>query len=123
VIFIYNKEKGMAKSTSSHNRYAQAAAKIAEIEVEMKRTGYWSPDPLPEEAYDFQQAFAMDTMAFSQWLQFILIPRVQEIIEQKGTFPSESMVAAQAVREFDGDGTASQLVTLLSEFDDLFSGK
>jgi uncharacterized protein YqcC (DUF446 family) len=113
----------MAKSPSSRNRYAQAAQKISEIEAEMKRIGYWSPEPLPEEAYDFQQAFAMDTMAFSQWLQFILVPRVQQIIEQQGTFPSESMVGVQATREFDGDGNASQLVSLLSEFDDLFSGK
>jgi uncharacterized protein YqcC (DUF446 family) len=113
----------MAKSTSSHNRYAQAAQKISEIEAEMKRIGYWSPDPLPEEAYDFQQAFAMDTMAFSQWLQFVFIPRVREIIEEHGTFPSNSMVAAQAVREFDGDWDASQLLSLLSEFDDLFDGK
>ena len=86
----------------------------------MKRIGYWSLELLPDEAYEFQQAFAMDTMAFSQWLQFILIPRVRSIIQQKGDFPSESMVGAQAVREFDGDANASGLVTLLSEFDDLF---
>lgn len=113
----------MAKSTSSPNRYAQAAQKISEIEAEMQRIGYWSADPLPEEAYDFQQAFAMDTMAFSQWLQFVFIPRVREIIEEHGTFPSNSMVAAQAVREFDGDENTSQLLSLLSEFDDLFGGK
>ena len=113
----------MTKQSSAQIRYVQAGQKISEIEAEMKRIGYWSPDPLPEEAYDFREAFAMDTMAFSQWLQFILIPRVQEIIEHEESFPSESMVGAQAVREFDGDENASQLVTLLSEFDDLFRGK
>ena len=89
----------------------------------MKRIGGWSFEPLPEEAYEFHQAFAMDTMAFTQWLQFILIPRVRSIIAQKGDFPSESMVGAQAIREFDGDATASGLVTLLSEFDDLFRSR
>jgi len=110
----------MTKPSSSDDLYVQAGKTIAEIEAEMKRIGYWSPDLLPEEAYDFQQAFAMDTMAFSQWMQFILIPRVREIIEEHGTFPSNSMVGAQAVREFDGDWDASQLVSLLSEFDELF---
>jgi len=110
----------MKKPSFSQNRYTLAEKKISQIEEEMKRTGYWSSEPLPEEAYDFLRAFAMDTMAFSQWLQFILIPNVRSIIEQKGDFPSESMVGVQAAREFDGDANASHLVSLLSEFDALF---
>lgn len=110
----------MIKPSSSQNRYLLAEQKISEIEEEMKRTGYWSSEPLPEEAYDFREAFAMDTMAFSQWLQFILIPRVRSIIEQKGDFPTDSMVGVQAAREFDGDANAAHLVSLLSEFDALF---
>ena len=110
----------MSKITSPGDLYSKAGNKISEIEAEMKRIGYWSIDPLPENAYDFREAFAMDTMTFSQWLQFILIPRVRSIIEQRGDFPLESMVGAQAVREFDGDTTATNLVTLLSDFDDLF---
>jgi uncharacterized protein YqcC (DUF446 family) len=111
----------MTKTVQS-DLYSEAERKISEIEAEMKRIGYWSPRNC-REAYDFQQAFAMDTMAFSQWLQFVLIPRVRAIIEEKGDFPSESMVGAQAVREFDGDATASGLVTLLGEFDDLFRSR
>jgi uncharacterized protein YqcC (DUF446 family) len=103
--------------------YSLADQKISEIEAEMKRIGYWSLEPLPKEAYEFRQAFGMDTMAFPQWLQFILIPRVRSIIRQKGDFPSDSMVGVQAVREFDGDATASGLVTLLGEFDDIFRRK
>ena len=110
----------MPEKFSNVGLYSEVAHKFSEIEAEMKRIGYWSDKPLPEEAYEFPQAFAMDTMAFAQWLQFILIPRVRSVIEQKGDFPSESMVGAQAVREFDGDANASGLVTLLSEFDDLF---
>jgi len=110
----------MPEKSSNVGLYSEVGYKISEIEAEMKRIGCWSLEQLPDEAYEFQQAFAMDTMAFSQWLQFILIPRVRSIIEQKGDFPSESMVGAQAVREFDGDANASGLVTLLSEFDDLF---
>jgi uncharacterized protein YqcC (DUF446 family) len=94
---------------------------IGEIASELSRLGYWSADPLPDEAYQFQQAFAMDTMTFSQWLQFILIPRVHEILEGNGDFPSRSMVGTQAIREFDGDESASRLVKLLNEFDSLFS--
>ena len=101
-------------------RIANARKIIAEIEAEMKRTGYWSTQPLPAEAYDFRQAFAMDTMAFPQWLQFVFIPRVRQIIDEQGAFPSQSMVGTQAIREFDGDVNAEQLVSLLNDFDRLF---
>lgn len=90
------------------------------IEAEMKRAGYWRDEPLPPEMYHFTQAFAMDTMSFSYWLQFIFIPRVRSIIAEKGQFPSRSMVGVQALREFDGDDAANELVTLLIGFDDLF---
>jgi uncharacterized protein YqcC (DUF446 family) len=75
---------------------------------------------LRSEQYEFRQAFAMDTMAFSQWLQFIFVPRVKEIIAESGQFPAQSMVGAQAVREFDTQPNAGRLVELLSEFDALF---
>ena len=101
--------------------YTRVTQKIADIEAEMKHIGYWSQEPLPEDAYDFRQAFAMDTMAFPRWIQFILIPRVKAVIEQCGQFPSESMVGMQAVREFDGDGNAVRLISHLIGFDELFN--
>jgi uncharacterized protein YqcC (DUF446 family) len=94
-------------------------SQIADIEAEMRRIGFWQAEPLKPEQYQFNEAFAMDTMAFSQWLQFIFIPRVKDSAAG-GKFPSKSQAAAQAVREFDGVQEASHLTTLLSEFDALF---
>lgn len=104
----------------SPDLHSQVAKAISEIEAEMKDIGYWAATPLPPEAYDFHEAFAMDTMAFSQWLQFVFVPRVNQIIEDREEFPSVSMVAVQAMREFDGQEEADRLVELLSEFDALF---
>jgi len=93
--------------------------RIDEIEAEMKRINMWRDRPLPPEAYNFHRAFAMDTMPFAHWLQFIFIPRVNQIIVSDEPLPQRSMVGAQAVREFDGDDEASQLVSMLSAFDRL----
>jgi uncharacterized protein YqcC (DUF446 family) len=89
------------------------------IEAEMRRIGFWQAQPLRPEQLKFKQAFGMDTMTFVQWLQFIFLPRVREAVAEN-SFPSGSSVGAQAVREFDGDPEADQLITLLSEFDELF---
>ena len=97
--------------------YGIVKGKIDEIEAEMKRLGMWQDKPLPDDAYGFRQAFGMDTMAFPQWLQFILIPRVREIISEKGQFPSSSEVGIKAIKEFDQIPKADQLIRLLNEFD------
>ena len=100
--------------------FVTVAEAIDRVEGELKRIGYWRDEPLPPEMYQFTQAFAMDTMPFSSWLQFILVPRVRSIIEVGGDFPATSMVAAQAVREFDGVAEADGLINALSDFDALF---
>jgi uncharacterized protein YqcC (DUF446 family) len=101
--------------------YETVASKIDAIEAEMKRIGYWQDTPLDPAQYDFRAAFAGDTMAFPQWLQFIFIPNVRRIVNERGTFPPSSQVGAYAVREFDTYGAeVSNLTTLLAEFDQLF---
>ncbi len=97
-----------------------AKAAIDTIEAEMRSIGFWQIEPLRAEQYDFHAAFAMDTLAYSQWLQFIFIPRVNSIIAERGEFPASSSVGTQAAREFDGVPEASRLVSLLIEFDAMF---
>lgn len=97
----------------------QKATQYADrVEAEMRRIGLWQATPLRPEQLNFKKAFAVDTMAFSQWLQFIFLPRVREAIAAN-QFPSSSSVGAMAVREFDGYSEADALITLLSEFDAL----
>ena len=97
-----------------------AARYVDQIEKEMQRIGFWQKQQLRPEQLAFKKAFAMDTMTFVQWLQFIFLPRVREAVASN-SFPKGSSVGTQAVREFDGDPEADQLITLLSEFDELFS--
>jgi uncharacterized protein YqcC (DUF446 family) len=94
-------------------------AQLERIEDEMKCLGLWQQHPLEPGQYDFHAAFAADTMSFAQWLQFIFIPNVKGA-SANGKFPSESHVAAQAIREFDGIDEASALISLLADFDSLF---
>lgn len=46
---------------------------LERIEAEMRRIGMWQQIPLAPDQYDFRAAFAMDTMSFPQWLQFIWV--------------------------------------------------
>ena len=97
----------------------RVARQLDIIEAEMRASGLWQSQPLRPEQLQFSRAFAMDTMTFQQWLQFIFVPKVREAIAGN-CFPSNSQVGAQAVREFDSVPEASRLLSLLSEFDALF---
>jgi uncharacterized protein YqcC (DUF446 family) len=99
----------------------RVVAMVDAIEQEMRSIGAWQATPLEEEKYAFKQAFAMDTMSFLQWLQFIFLVRVRSLIESNGPFPSNSQVGVQARREFDGQAEAYSLADLLGEFDALFN--
>ncbi len=100
-----------------------AITKANEIEAELKRLNRWSVEPLPPEKFENMGAFGSNTMAFEQWLQFILIPRIYAIVEEKGDFPKDSMLASYAIRVFDGDPEAGQLHDLLYELDKLINEK
>jgi len=102
---------------SLHARVIESAG---QIEAEMRQIGMWSSNAPSPEQMAFKEAFAMDTMPFASWLQFIFLPRVHEVAAAN-RFPSSSSVAAQAVREFDGMPDAERLLTLLSDFDALFN--
>jgi uncharacterized protein YqcC (DUF446 family) len=104
---------------ASHHLQADVIRYADRIEHEMRRIGYWQHQPLRPEQMQFKKAFAMDTMAFTQWLQFVFLPRVREAAVSK-QFPSSSSVGTQAVREFDGDDNAGKLTEILAEFDALF---
>jgi uncharacterized protein YqcC (DUF446 family) len=100
-----------------------AFASLADrIEAEMRSLGAWSTDRPRQETIDNGGAFGMNTMAFTQWLQWVLVPRLREVADGSFPVPPSSEVAAQAVREFDGWGGASDLEGLLRELDDLVDG-
>src|SRR5947207_13334153 len=110
----------LAAMQPSHELVAE---KIAGIEAEMRRIGMWRSEPMPQERIASAGAFGQGSMAFEQWLQFVFIPRVDQIVAARGAFPSKSQVADQAFREWRMWGDAPDvdpLLELLREFDGLF---
>ncbi len=102
----------------------ESAANIAhEIETELKRLGRWMDNPLPEECYHDMGAFGSNTMSFEQWLQFILLPRIREIVSEKNDFPKGSNLATYAIRYFDGNTDSGLLQDILYTLDRLIQSQ
>jgi len=106
----------------SSDKYDAVKAQIQAIEDELKRLERWQDAPLPKEKFVDMGPFGMNTMAIEQWIQFVLVPRVHEIVEEKGEFP-KSDFSVVAVRAFDGDDAAAKLLELIIAFDVIVNGE
>ncbi len=102
--------------------YSKLASLVTAIEAELKSLGAWSTTPLDPEKLVDMGAFGSNTMAFEEWIQFILLDRINEIIRSKDALPSESMVATYAIRQFDGLDDYNHLLHLLQQLDDMCNG-
>lgn len=111
------------KGQNATELYALVSAKVKEIENELRRLNRWQADPLPNETFTDMGAFGANTMSYEQWLQFVLIPRISEIIESKEAFPQESQLAIYAIRYFDGDYDSTALQGILYDLDQLINKK
>lgn len=103
---------------------ARVADSLLQIEVELRRMGAWESDPPPEEALQSNKPFAVDTLEFTQWLQFVFVSRLKIMIENEHPLPEVSGMAPMAeehfrVRPESGHG----LIRELAEMDRLLSGK
>ena len=95
-----------------------ALGRIAdEIEAEMRRLRLWSDDPPSEERALEGGAFGQGTIAFEQWIQAVLVPRLRAVAAGEIDPPSSSMVGTQAIREWDGIVEREELASLLSKLD------
>lgn len=99
---------------------AELVAQLDAIERELDRRYPGMPEPTAQQIAE-GGAFGLASMAFAQWLRFVFVPIARQRIAERD-LPASSSVAAQAVREFDGDDSADELVSLLARFDEIVEG-
>ncbi len=101
------------------------AAAIDAVEAEMKQVGVWEIEEPTPGALAAGGAFGTKSMAFEQWLRWIFVPRVRQILDEHGPFPPKSQVSQQAYREWRMWSEVPEMDPLLErlrEFDALFNG-
>ncbi len=102
----------------------QRAARLLErIEAELNCLGLWQTHYPPAQALESAEPFAMDTLDFHQWLQFIMIPRMWAILDGEHPLPQNIAVSPMATHVYrDQLEQHDGLIASLREFDLLLSG-
>ncbi len=83
--------------TSKHIAVAEI---LMDIEKELRELRLWEFESPSQEALASTEPFAIDTLNFPQWLQFIFIPRLHAMAEQRIPLPNVSGVKPMAEEYF-----------------------
>ncbi|MCF7992045.1 MAG: YqcC family protein [Thiohalocapsa sp.] len=94
------------------------AALLDALQAELERVDQWEPAPPPQQALSSPLPFAVDTLRFTQWLQWIFLPRTRALLDAHGRLPLKSAILPMAEEALaDTDWDASQLLVLIGRID------
>jgi uncharacterized protein YqcC (DUF446 family) len=82
------------------SRQQQLRTLLGEIETEMRHQRLWEATPPSDAALSSTQPFCIDTLAFSQWMQWLLLPRLGALLDGDLPLPSQSNISAMAEEAF-----------------------
>ena len=107
-----------------NNFHITVAETLMDIEKELRYLQLWDNEMMSEEALASEQPFAVDTMTFPQWLQFIFLPRLYFMIEQKMQLPGNCGIAPMAEEYFSVLSLpSSALIMYLQKVDELLTAQ
>lgn len=105
------------------DQVALVSDSLLRVEVELRRLKVWSDQEPAPEALQSTEPFCIDTLEFTEWLQFVFIVRMKVLIESGHPLPAVSGMAPMAEEYFRGRAVAgAALIRELEEMDRLLSG-
>lgn len=103
-------------------KHIAVAEILIDIEKELRELQLWEYESPSEDALASTQPFAIDTLTFPQWLQFIFIPRLYMMVEQRLPLPRVSGVKPMAEEYFKVlNLNSAALILHLERMDNLLS--
>lgn len=106
------------------NQHTALLSILIDVEYELRRMNLWEFEEPSPEALMSSQPFAVDTLSFTQWVQFIFIRRLRYLVDNELALPAVSGIAPMAEQSLTGmTADAAQLIAYLDQIDVLLSGK
>jgi len=97
---------------------------LKELEFTLQRLQLWQEEAPSEAALASTQPFALDTLEFHQWLQFIMLERFRFMIAAGHSLPTEVAIHPMATEVYkDKLKEHALLLDVLARLDEELSGK
>lgn len=100
----------------------QLTALLCDLERELRLQGRWHPGEPPAAALSSTEPFAIDVLDFDQWLQWILLPRMHDLLLRQLPLPDNCAMQPMAEEFFAVDDPhGRRIVDLLAAIDKLLT--
>lgn len=99
-------------------QYKKVAVLVFELEAELRRQGLWSEQRPSDEALSSTQPFAVDTLTFTEWLQFIFVPKMEYLLNHSFPLPKGCHIkpmAEEALKDIEVD--VQKLLEIIEHID------
>lgn len=104
--------------------YQQVNRSLHALQDALQELSKWQSVSPPAAALRSTQPFAVDTLEFHQWLQFIMIPRMQKLVDERQPLPTNIAVSPMAAQVYKGDlKRHRELIAILRQLDKVLSGE
>lgn len=102
--------------------HAALLSALFELEAELRRLGLWEDESPAAERLASRLPFCHDTLEFHQWLQWVFVPRLGELLGSGAELPHASGIAPLAEMTFaECQIEAEELVSILGRIDALLN--
>lgn len=102
--------------------YPALAQMLAALTQALKAAGEWHRERPAPVLLASQAPFCVDTLSFTQWLQFIYLERMQVLVIERKPLPTASDVASMAALYFAASGGETHPVTqAIAEIDNFIT--
>ncbi|MGO2012837.1 MAG: YqcC family protein [Pseudoalteromonas sp.] len=99
--------------------YQQTQLYLNQLSVLLKQHQLWQDEPIAETALESKVPFCHDTMAFEQWLQFVFIEKMQNLIDTKQSLPTSLAIAPMGELMLAQKNGGQEITAQLKAFDNL----
>ena len=103
------------------DRREQLLLALQGLTDELQRAGMWRDNRPPAVAFDSKLPFCTDTLHFEEWLQFVLIERLEEMLRVQAPLPVMSGITPMAEFVWADRDVTPIIFDLLRDIDELLS--
>ncbi|MBJ7538825.1 YqcC family protein [Marinomonas transparens] len=111
----------MKKAFSAHHGLADL---LLDLQIAMQNCDVWDCESPTEQALASNEPFCIDTMAFEQWLRYVMMERFRILLETGTDLPARCQIAPMAEDAFKSKPAenVANLVACLNRIDAHLSG-
>jgi uncharacterized protein YqcC (DUF446 family) len=104
-------------------RYKEVEILLLKLEQSLCEHELWSSIKPSAAALQSRAPFAVDSMPFEHWLQFVFLPKMTEIVTKQSALPKNVEILPMAEMTIGSAGKHPVLLKIIQQMDSVFANQ